>query len=54
MVTPLDLIISLFTSRLGCVFADASVMCTTQQDFSPVFCKSLFLDDLQVCPFPCE
>ena len=54
MVPPLDLLISLFTSRLGCFSADAFVMCTTQQDFSPVFCKSLFLDDLQVCPFPCE
>jgi len=54
MASPKNLHIALYISCLRAFFTDISVMCTTRQDLSNMFHKSLFLDDLQVCPFSCE
>lgn len=46
--------IALYISYLRVFLIDIFVMCTTRQDLSNIFRKSLNLDDLQVCPFSCE
>ena len=54
MALLVNLHIALYISYLRVFLADISAMCTTRQDFTIMFRKSLFLDDLQVCPFSCE
>ena len=54
MASPINLHIALCISYLRVFLTDIYAMCTTRQDLSKMFRKSLFLDDLQVCPFSCE